>query len=71
MSKNCVKRLFEWTNNIQIINWDKIDTYSFWGGLFFTICHPIYSWKYERNCYDSFLWKCNNYTKGVEVYAFE
>lgn len=61
MSKNCVIRLFEWTNNIQIINWDKIDTDSFWGGLFFTICHPIYSWKYERNCYDSFLWKCNDF----------
>lgn len=61
--KNCVIRLFKWTGNIQIINWDKIDIYKFWGGLFFTICHPIYSWKYERNCYGSFMNRCENFFK--------
>ena len=61
MSKNFVKRLFEWTGNIQIINWRNIDTNKFWGGLLLFICHPIYSIKYERNCYDSFVWRVNNF----------
>ena len=59
--KNFVIRLFEWTNNIQIINWQNIDTNKFWGGLLLFICHPIYSIRYERNCYDSFVWRCNNF----------
>ena len=42
-----------------IINWRKLDTSRFWVGLFFTLCHPIYAWKYDRNCYGSFLWRCN------------
>lgn len=42
-----------------IINWHKLDTSRFWVGLFFTLCHPIYAWKYDRNCYGSFLWRCN------------
>lgn len=46
---------------MEIINWNKINTYSFWGGLFFTVCHPIYAWKYDRNCYGSFLNKCEKF----------
>lgn len=46
---------------MMIINWKKIDTYKFWPGLFFTICHPVYAWNYDRNCYGSFLWRCNRF----------
>ena len=48
---------------MNIINWNKVNTYSFWGGLFFTICHPIYAWKYDRNCCGSFLNKCEKFFK--------
>ena len=46
---------------MQIINWEKYNTYKFWPGLFFTICHPIYAWKYDRNCYGSFLNVCERF----------
>ena len=54
---------------MQIINWDKVNTYSFWGGLFFTICHPIVSIKYDRHCYGSFPWKVAEFfTKDIYRY---
>ena len=61
MSKNFVTRLFEWTKNVQIINWNNINTDTFWGGFLLFIFHPIYSIRYERNCYDSFVWRVNNF----------
>ena len=55
--------IFKWLSELEIINWNKVNTYSFFGGLFFTICHPIYAWKYDRNCYGSFLNRCENFFK--------
>lgn len=64
-----MKKFFKWFSEIEIINWNKINTYSFWGGLFFTICHPIYSFKYDRHCYGSFFWKLNRFfTRIVPAY---
>ena len=41
--------------DVEIINWHKINTYKFWPGLCFTICHPIYSWRYDKDTYGTFL----------------
>lgn len=64
-----MKKLFKWLSEVEIINWDKINTSKFWGGLFFFICHPIYSIKYDRNCMDSFPWRVNRFfTKTIWKY---
>lgn len=64
-----MKKLFKWLSEIEIIDWNKINTYSFWGGLFFFVCHPIYSMKYNRNCMDSFPWRVNEFfTKKIWKY---
>lgn len=44
-----------------IIDWRRLNTNKFWIGLWFTLCHPIYAWKYDRNVYGSFLWKVINF----------
>ena len=55
--------------DIEIINWKKLNTFKFWPGLFFTICHPIYAWRYDRNCMDSFLWRCMKFfTETIKGY---
>ena len=59
--KYYIQKIFDY----QIINWDKINIYKFWGGLFFTICHPIYSWKYEKDCYGSFPWKVREFFTNI------
>lgn len=48
--------------DFNIIDWRKLDTYNNpWAGLWFTICHPILAWKYDRNTYKSFLWRVINF----------
>lgn len=51
--------------DFNIINWRKINTATFVGGLFFTICHPFYVYKYDRNtcCANGFL----DYTRNLFV----
>ena len=46
---------------IFIIDWRRLNTTKFWVGLWFTLCHPIYAWKYERNVYKSFLWRVRDF----------
>lgn len=65
-----MRKFFEKIFNYEIINWDKFKIYdSFWGGLFFTICHPIYSWKYDRCCYGSFFNRMEKFfTRTIKSY---
>ena len=64
-----MKKLFKWLSEIEIVNWDKINTSKFWGGLFFFICHPIYSIKYDRHCMDTFPWRVIRFfTKTIWKY---
>lgn len=57
-----MRKLLDKICSYEIINWDKINIYdSFFGGLFFTICHPFYSWKYDRWCYGSFFYRMREF----------
>lgn len=46
---------------MNIINWNKINTFRGWGRVLVWICHPIETYKRDKNCYGTFVWKLGEF----------